>query len=373
MVQIKKAVASLESHYSIKWEVAAILPPPSDAKIQLGLAGPVVGMNKDLLIVGGGANFPDKMPWFGGEKKYHDDVFIFIKDKDGKITRYGETYKLPFPIAYGASCSTSYGVVYAGGENAEGLSSKVLMIQWTELSNRIECTTLPQLPFAVANASITSVGNTVYIAGGELSDSVSDMFLALDLGNLSKGWQNMPGLPAPVSHSLMITQSNGSQDCIYMIGGRKRNIGSISTLYSSVLQFDSKANLWVRKAILPYNLSAGTGVAAEDKSILLFGGDRGETFHKAESLIASINNETDPLRKETFNQKKITLQTNHPGFSRTIIKYDTQENTFSALDSMLFDIPVTTTALFWGDKIVIPSGEIKAGIRTPNILSGQLK
>lgn len=373
MVQFDTTIAQEKSRHSIEWKVAEVLPSSSDGKKHLGLAGAIVGCHKKILIVGGGANFQDKMPWFGGERTYCDDVFVFLQDEKGTIKRFDETYKLPFPIAYGASCTTPNGIVYAGGENEEGLSNKVLLMQWNELANRIDFTSLPQLPFALANTSITSIGNTLYVAGGEMSDNVSDMFFALDLDNESKGWKEMPRLPYQVSHSVIVSQSNGINDCIYMIGGRKGNKGSISTLYSTVFQFDPKTNQWVQKANLPYNLSAGTGMALEDKSILLFGGDRGETFHVVESFIISINNETDPLKKEMLNQGKIIVQTNHPGFSRTIIEFDTVENVFSTGSTMEFDVPVTTAALFWGNKIVIPSGEIKAGIRTPNILSGQLK
>lgn len=374
MVQFDTKTMESESHHSIKWEVAAVLPRSSKSKKHLGLAGSIVGIHKSFLIVGGGANFPDKKPWFGGEKKYHDDVFIFQKDEHGKIKDYGKTYKLPFPIAYGASCNTPRGIVYAGGENNHGLSNKVLMIKWDDLTNKINFTNLPPLPFSVVNAGITSIENSIYIAGGELTDGVSDVFLTLDLDDISKGWQKMPKLPYQVSHPVMLSLSNGISNCIYLIGGRKRNCGDLSTLYSSVFQFDLKTNVWIQKASLPCSLSAGTGVVALDgKLILLFGGDKGETFHKAESLIASLSKETDPLKRDALNLEKIIIQTNHPGFSRTVLEYNTQKNTFLTIDSMQFDAPVTTTAVVWGDLIVLPSGEIKAGIRTPNILSGKFK
>lgn len=35
---------------------------------------------------------------------------------------------------------------------------------------------------------------------------------------------------------------------------------------------------------------------------------------------------------------------------------------------MRHDSPVTTTAVLWDGTAVIPSGEIRPGIRTPNIL-----
>lgn len=302
MVQFEAKVVENGSHHCMKWEVAGVLPRSSGTKKHLGLAGSIVGIHKNLLIVGGGANFPDKKPWFGGEKRYHDDIFIFQKDERGKIGNYRKTYKLPFPIAYGASCNTPQGIVYAGGENSHGLSNKVLMIKWDDRKNKINFTNLPSLPFAVANAGITSIENNIYIAGGELTDGISNVLLRLDLDDISRGWQNMLKLPIQVSHPVMLSLSNGAGGCIYLIGGRKRNYGDLSTLYSSVFKFNPKTNVWDQKASLPYNLSAGTGVLTLDgKSILLFGGDKGETFHKAESLIIAISHETDPLKRDALN------------------------------------------------------------------------
>ena len=34
---------------------------------------------------------------------------------------------------------------------------------------------------------------------------------------------------------------------------------------------------------------------------------------------------------------------------------------------------VTTTVIKWDHDIIIPSGEIKAGVRTPNVLVGKIK
>src|SRR5690349_12208619 len=70
----------------IKWKVAATIPPPPGANQQYGLAGTWAGINNDVLLIGGGANFPDGMPWLGGKKKYYSDVYAFRKKKNGSLT-----------------------------------------------------------------------------------------------------------------------------------------------------------------------------------------------------------------------------------------------------------------------------------------------
>jgi N-acetylneuraminic acid mutarotase len=41
---------------------------------------------------------------------------------------------------------------------------------------------------------------------------------------------------------------------------------------------------------------------------------------------------------------------------------------WSRMADLPSDGPVTTTAVVWDDMIILPSGEIKAGVRTPEIL-----
>jgi hypothetical protein len=55
------------------------------------VAGPFAGTSGGALIVAGGANFPDKMPWDGGKKIWHDTAFVL--DKTNGAWR-GE-FKLP--------------------------------------------------------------------------------------------------------------------------------------------------------------------------------------------------------------------------------------------------------------------------------------
>lgn len=355
---------------SIQWKITGELPASQGQLKTLGFAGVIAGMHHGVLIVGGGSNFPDSMPWLGGIKKYYDEAYVFKKSSDGSLKNL-KSFKLPYSIAYAANCSTPHGIVCAGGENEKGINNKVLLIQWDAVKENSIVKDLPQLPFALTNASITSIDNTVYVAGGEMKSEVSNNFLSLDLENITAGWQQLPSLPKPVSHAVMVVQSNGYHNCIYLIGGRKKNAGSTSDLYSSTLQFDLITNKWKEKRSLPYNLSAGTGIASGDKYIFLFGGDKGETFHKTEELIVAINNGKDPVKKQKLTQQKIYLQSTHPGFSKHVLLYNTITDVWMKAGSIPFDAPVTTIAINWNGNVFIPGGEIKAGVRTPQILLGK--
>lgn len=356
---------------TMQWRIGAQLPGNNGLNNSIGFAGPVIGVHQNMLLVAGGANFPDSMPWLGGRKKYYDDVYMFSK-KDDSISLYPKRYKLAEAIAYSANCSTSKGIFYGGGENEKGISKKTGLLIWDNKKDSFQIKSLPDLPIPLANASCTHVGNMVYLAGGETTDAVSDLFLKLDLNYIEDGWKQLPSLPKQISHAVMLTQSTGRKDCIYLFGGRKKNASGISDLYNTVFEFDTRKNKWKQKESIPYSLSAGSGIATGTNNFLLFGGDKGQTFNQTEKLIHAINREKNENIKQELNKQKIELQTNHPGFSNEVLLYNVISNTWSVVGAIPFDTPVTTTACFWDKDIVIPNGEIKAGVRTPQLLIGNL-
>lgn len=352
----------------MQWTIGAVLPAIDGQQQSLGFAGPVTGVHHEVLFVAGGANFPDGMPWMGGKKKYYDEVYALKKDEKGAL-KYFKSFRLPEAIAYAAVCSTPQGILYAGGENDQGISNKVWLLQWNASAEKMTVQNLPDLPLAVTNAAIACQENKVYLAGGETKDAASDHFYELDLNDTAAGWQPLPALPRPFSNTVMVMQSN---NCIYVIGGRKKTASGISDLYASVYAFDLKNKKWQEKKPLPYPLSAGTGIAKGDNTILLFGGDKGVVFHQTETLIAAINKEKDEAKKQALIQQKAELQSAHPGFSSDVLEYNTIKDEWKKIDTIPFPGQVTTSAVKWDDEILIPSGEIKAGVRTPNILTGKL-
>lgn len=352
---------------ALHWKIAAELPSLDGKSRSLGFAGPVTGVHNNVMVVAGGANFPNNMPWQGGKKKYYDDVYVYLKNKN-TLKLHKKLFKLPFPVAYAACSSTPAGIIYAGGENEQGISSKVILLQWDGSNETIIDRELPELPVGLTNASATFKDGIVYVAGGETTGFVSDRLYSLNINNPNSGWTLLATIPKPVSHAVLVALDNGSHDAsLYLVGGRMRNSNGISDLYNSVFQYSIRSGQWQEKRQLPYSLSAGTGIACTNR-LIIFGGDKGVTFHKTEQLIAAINKQQDSVKKLELARQKNELQSAHPGFSKEILQYDVRLDEWIVSGSMPFDTPVTTTAFVWENMVIIPSGEVKAGIRTPKIL-----
>lgn len=336
-----------------------------------GVAAPVTGISNNVLIVGGGADFPDALPWLGGKKKYYDKVCIYEANGDS-LMQTGKAFALHHPVAYAASCSTTVGLIYAGGESEAGISKQVFRLSWHADSKELLSERLPDLPVALTNAGMVAYRDQVIICGGETDTGMSAKCFSLDTDDMEGSWKELATLPQAVSHMVLALQSLNDRDYLYLLGGRCKKETGISDLYRDVYALDLAANTWEKKTSLPYPVTAGTGFAADEEQIVLFGGDTGETFHRSELLSVAIKAEKDPAGLAKLNEERIELLNTHPGFSNKILLYNTRTGLCTEIGLLPFETPVTTTAVVWNDKVVLPGGEIKAGVRTPDIWSAHL-
>ncbi|HLT51928.1 MAG TPA: hypothetical protein VKZ93_08215, partial [Arenibacter sp.] len=137
------------------------LPTADAGENSLGYAGMMGGAHHNIVIAGGGANFPAGLPWEGGAKEWYSSIYLLENDS----WRLSAT-TLPSPLAYGASVSTGDGVLIIGGDNKEGVSNKVFLLSYNGANNDLDIIAYPDLPEPLAyTAAVTSDGY-VYVAGG---------------------------------------------------------------------------------------------------------------------------------------------------------------------------------------------------------------
>lgn len=357
---------------SITWEKSRHIPPYKPDKVQQGLAGAFIGIHDNKLIIAGGSNFENGLPWKGASKLYHKAIYVLQKEDYNNFKWIDQQLigELMFPVAYGASISLHDGIICIGGENEEVSVKNVFRIVWS--ADMMHFDTLPDLPLPLANEGAVNIGSIIYVAGGSSKNIQTNVFLFLELNNLEKGWKTLPSLPQPLSHPVMVCQSDGTETCIYVIGGRNKN-GITSYFLSSVWKYSPSRNKWeidnqihINKDV-PFGLAAGTGIAYGLDKIILFGGDKGIIFNKIESLLYSIANTNDTVEKKLIYSKRDSIQENHTGFYRDILLYNTVNHSWIKIGEIPGKSQVTTTAVRWGDEIIIPAGEIRPGIRTSEI------
>ncbi len=375
LTSVTSAQKKKTNSISIQWKLIAELPPKNNETKSLGFAGAINGVNNDCLIIAGGANFPNGMPWNGGKKFYSNEVFVLQKTGN---TFFWNKIKdtLPEAIAYCGVTSTDVGIVYVGGENKNGISNKTFILNWNITKNKIHVKPLPDLPFALTNLAVTHIGNTIYAAGGDEAKKSTDNFFSLNLNEPILQWQQLPHLPIALANATAITQKKNSKEKIYIIGGRTKTASRISELHNTVFSFDPIKKIWNKCADISNgrnttNLSAAPGVAIDKNYILIIGGDNGKIFHLIEKYISQIAKATSAEEKEKLTKEKNDLSIHHKGFDKSLLLYNTNGDAWTKIGEYPFPAQVTTTAVKWGNDIVISNGEIQPGIRTPDVVIGK--
>jgi N-acetylneuraminic acid mutarotase len=303
-----------------------------------GFAGSFAGVSGGALLVAGGANFPGRKPWEGGQKEWYDTVFVLDKP-DGTWRRAG---RLPRALAYGVSVTTEEGILCIGGAGATEHHADCFLLRWYD--GRLSITKMPSLPKACAYLSGAQVGSVVQVAGGiEKPDSTSCLktFWSLDLAKKDASWQALKPWPGPAR---MLAVPGSSGGTFFLLSGTDLSAGKdgrpVRTYLRDAYSYHPDSG-WRKLADLPRPAVAAPSPAPVlAGQLLVISGDDGRNVH--------------------FEPRD-----EHPGFPRGILAYDLRGSWKSLADSPLSR--ATVPAVSWRGRIVIPGGETRPGVRSPEV------
>jgi len=366
---------------------------------QVGLNGSFVGVHNEALIVAGGANFPDKPVWEGGKKKWYNSIYVATKQAGKTIWNSVET-NLPMPLANGVSINTSKGLLCIGGDNENSVSNAVFLLKWNKKTKSVEIENLPDAPKPLSGMGASVVGDLVYVVGGqnkkggESTSYVYTFSLKSTLTRKIYTWQKIEDLPAQHRiQPVVVGQSNGHQDCLYVFSGLSYSPNSEKTytMLDDVLEYNPYKKEWTTKRKTPNNntpgveggyLAAAPAISIGDSHIMIFGGaggekqmlnDRLEILSKLKSL-ETISPSTDSIQTQiTEFRKQSNRLIQNTKFTKTIWAYHTITDTWSNKGELINGAQVVTRAVKWGKDILLPGGEVSPGVRTNKITKLQLK
>jgi SSS family solute:Na+ symporter len=338
----------------LEWRELSGLPDPQ------GFAGVYSGFVDGTLVIAGGANFPAGRPWDGAEKIWSDKVYVLEGDvEEGTFDLID--FKLPRPLAYGLSIPWKDKLICVGGSDAQQHYADVFMIgrddgSWTTES-------LAALPTPLSNHFGALLDSTLYVAGGTVSPTASETLgnvWGLDLRNPQASWveiESWPGRPR------MLAVAGVQDDSFFVMSGTdlvSRNGEPAVREYLTDAFRYSPLTGWKEIASLPRAAVAAPGpaLAIGQAHLMIVGGDDGANATKND-----------------------ILRDSHPGFPDDILAYHTITDTWTAMGSFPKDLgpdpegrpndgdwpPVTTPVVIAGDTFIIPSGEVRPGVRTPKV------
>ena len=320
---------------AIRWDSSLSLPQ-LDGTPNIGIAGVFSGRIGGKLLIAGGANFPDRTPEANGEKRYHRDLYIYDPSGSWQVIRDA----LPEPRAYGISVTLPEGVLCIGGCNASDCTDQVLLL--TLDGNQPRFTPWPSLPRPLANAAGALIGHRIYVAGGieQVEEAAATRnFFMLDLHDRGRGWQELPPWPGPDrAFAVATSQSDGFDNCFYLFSGRDFSGDSAWTVHKDGYRYNPRLKSWNRLEG-EFPVMAGTAAPFGTNHILLIGGRNGT--NSDDQLLRLYHTVTGTLTETPVPEGII--------------------------------LPVTTNVLPDDDGILITSGEIRPGVRTPVLLRGTLQ
>jgi N-acetylneuraminate epimerase len=318
----------------LRWEKLSSIPNA------LGVAGAFAGVSGDALLIAGGANFPEKKPWEGGSKVWHHEVYV-LENPDGAWQSAG---RLPLPLGYGVAVSHKRGVVCFGGSTPTRHHGSAIVMRWKK--GQLETELLLGMPKPRANLCGALVGNTAYLFGGtatpDATNAVNTLF-AMNLSPKRPGWRVLEPLPAA---GRILATAGAHDGSLYIFGGAALHPGSDGKVIREWLREAwryTPGKGWKRLADLPrVAVAAPSPAPVINGKLILIGGDDG----------SQVN----------------ALPNQHQGFRHDVLAYDPKTDRWEDLGDAPF-AHVTTTTVVWKNKIVIPSGEVKPGIRSPEVWS----
>jgi len=376
------------------------LPPIPDRE---GFAGVYAGVvdpdGRPELLVAGGANFPDGLPWEDGKKVYHRGVFALELKDGGEWRKVDEDW--PEPVAYGMSVSLPDlgAVMFLGGKQVDEASGKERALDSVRLVSRVDgalkVEDLPSLPEGRNDAVAAVLGKRVIVIAGVTNKSpdLADGFQVLKsalLLDTSKprevwAWEELPwpeSAPGVAARGRMHPICGVRDDTLYLFGGRDFADEAVPDEQAEERIFgldfqrdcyalDLEMKEWRRIADLPHALSAApsTAVPVGATHLAVLGGVPVEFLREQVAARPEINGQG----------------TAHPGFPADILAYDTLTDTWAPAGSLPKKVeadhetntagstwaPVTTRAVLWDGGVIVPTGEVKPGIRSPQVLQGK--
>ena len=343
----------------------------------LGVASPFAGVVNGRLVVAGGCNFPGKAAADGGTKAYYDDVYVF--DLKGRSrTAQKLSLKLPAALAYGASVQVPSGVVFLGGRNDSSYSCKVLHLSWDSAKGSIAISNLPDLPVGKALFGATYSDRKIYVAGAEAVLPYQKVFLVYDFRNPSKGWVRLPDYPG-VARTLptVVVQSNGKEEKVYLFFGTTAN-GALPYIVDSYAAFSIKSGRWEEGGRTVFNgkpicFYGGDAFRSGANDILFIGGVNVDVFRAEVQRRAVVKTSTDKQLVDSLKAASDAYMRADRSFYRfnsKVMAFNLLTRTWIELQDAPYGGVSGEEVAADGNTIFVVSGEIKPGIRTPEVYKG---
>ncbi|MGY8659135.1 MAG: sodium:solute symporter family transporter, partial [Verrucomicrobiales bacterium] len=223
------------------------------------------------------------------------------------------------------------------------------------------------LPVVIAEGVSGVIGDEVFVGAGANGERVGRMMYRLDASSNQADWDQVGWPEGARGRMYAVSGVKGSK--FYLFGGRdlaegeeekENRIFGLDWL-KDCWELNVETGNWKRLADMPEARSAAPSMAMPvgASSFLMLGGVP-----------------VPFLREQVAARPEINGQgMDHPGFPASILSYNIVTDRWAEAGSLSLAgtlPPVTTPVVFWDGKVIIPTGEIKPGVRSPQVLIAEV-
>ena len=329
--------------------------PTEEQGFDKGVSACYCGVINGYLYIAGGCNFPDKPVAEGGKKRFYKAIYAAKLNAEGNRLEWKTVGQMPQPAAYGVSVTYENSLIFVGGNNETGGLTTAIRLRPTATGMQQEA--LPSLPHALDNMAGAVVGHILYVVGGNCEGVATQKVWSLDLKNTAKeGWKEEPSIPGiarvqPIAAAL-------AGDLLGVWGGfAPKTDSKAAQLAMNGASYNAGCGTWTALPVPTDALGeevftgGATAIATPQKGVVVVGGVNKDVFLAAINKLPEgyLLHEPEWYR---FNNRVLCYR---DGAWTQLLQHPSVARAGCAL-------------AYWDGWVYVVGGELKPGIRTPEIV-----
>jgi len=329
--------------------------PTEEQGFDKGVSACYCGVINGYLYIAGGCNFPDKPVAEGGKKRFYKAIYAAKLNADSDRLEWKTVGQMPQPAAYGVSVTYENSLIFVGGNNETGGLTTAIRLHPTATGMQQE--TLPSLPHALDNMDGAVVGHILYVVGGNCEGVATQKVWSLDLKNTAKqGWKEEPSIPGiarvqPIAAAL-------AGDLLGVWGGfAPKTDSKAAQLAMNGASYNAGCGTWTALPVPTDALGeevftgGATAIATPQKGVVVVGGVNKDVF------LAAINK---------LPEGYLLHEPEWYRFNSRVLCY--RDGAWTQLLQHPSVARAGCVLAYWDGWVYVVGGELKPGIRTPEIV-----
>ena len=329
--------------------------PTEEQGFDKGVSACYCGVINGYLYIAGGCNFPDKPVAEGGKKRFYKAIYAAKLNAEGNRLEWKTVGQMPQPAAYGVSVTYENSLIFVGGNNETGGLTTAIRLRPTATGMQQE--SLPSLPHALDNMAGAVVGHILYLVGGNCEGVATQKVWSLDLKNTAKqGWKEEPSIPGiarvqPIAAAL-------AGDLLGVWGGfAPKTDSKAAQLAMNGASYNAGCGTWTALPVPTDALGeevftgGATAIATPQKGVVVVGGVNKDVF------LAAINK---------LPEGYLLHEPEWYRFNSRVLCY--RDGTWTQLLQHPSVARAGCALAYWDGWVYVVGGELKPGIRTPEIV-----